>query len=54
MRRIAGCDDNDESGSFADGPSDDAKFSYPEGVAVDTNGDILVCDSKHERVRVIR
>lgn len=38
---------------FADGPSDQARFNGPIGVAVDRSGRILVADTYNDRIRVI-
>jgi sugar lactone lactonase YvrE len=38
------------SGS-ADGPGPQARFSYPNGLAVDVNGDVLVADSSNHAIR---
>ena len=38
---------------FVDGTSSAAMFNAPSGVAVDTNGNVFVCDFKNNRIRVI-
>lgn len=38
---------------FADGDGNVAKFSYPEGIAVDNLGNIFVADSNNHRIRKI-
>jgi hypothetical protein len=38
---------------FADGTGSAARFSYPAGVAVDTNGNVYVADSGNEAIRKV-
>ncbi len=38
---------------FADGPSDEARFNGPIGIALDRSGRILVADTYNDRIRVI-
>ena len=38
---------------FVDGDGNVAKFSYPEGIAVDNLGNIFVADSNNHRIRMI-
>jgi prepilin-type N-terminal cleavage/methylation domain-containing protein len=38
---------------FADGPGASAQFSYPNGVAVDTSGNVYIGDSGNHRIRKI-
>ena len=38
---------------YADGAPATAKFSFPEGVAVAANGDVLIADSSNNRIRRI-
>ncbi|MBO9203018.1 MULTISPECIES: SMP-30/gluconolactonase/LRE family protein [Niastella] len=38
---------------FADGPGATAKFSTVEGIAVDKNGNVYVCDAGNNRIRKI-
>lgn len=40
-------------GRFVDGKSEDALFSFPNDVAVDSSGNIYVCDTGNERIRKI-
>jgi sugar lactone lactonase YvrE len=37
----------------ADGPGADARFNYPEGVAVDSNGNVYVADTNNSTIRKI-
>ena len=37
----------------ADGPGADARFNYPEGVAVDSNGNVYVADTNNSLIRKI-
>lgn len=39
---------------FADGPAGTAKFQHPTGVALDSNGNLYVCDFHNSRVRKIQ
>ncbi len=39
--------------SFADGASATARFNLPEGVAIDTSGNIIVVDNRNHRIRSI-
>ena len=41
------------SGTFADGPGTSARFSYPNGVAVDGSGNLYVADAGNHRIRKI-
>jgi len=43
----------DGTAGFADGPTATARFSYPDGVAVDNMGRVLVTDRDNNRVRMI-
>src|SRR5581483_11476186 len=36
---------------FADGPSGQAQFSFPRGLAIDPTGDIYIADSANNRIR---
>jgi sugar lactone lactonase YvrE len=38
---------------FADGTGANAKFSYPEGIAVDSKGNLYVADSDNHRIRKV-
>lgn len=38
---------------WADGPVDQAKFNFPRGIAVDSEGNILVCDQNNHCIRKI-
>jgi sugar lactone lactonase YvrE len=42
-----------EQSGFADGPAATAKFYYPEGVAVDNDGNVYVADEGNNRIRKI-
>ena len=41
------------TGAFADGNGTSARFNYPEGLAVDTNGNVYVADTQNQRIRKI-
>lgn len=43
----------DGTAGFLDGPAAQARFNGPIGVAVDSNGKIIVADSYNDRIRVI-
>jgi sugar lactone lactonase YvrE len=36
---------------FWDGPGAAARFSYPDGIALDASGNILICDTYNNRIR---
>jgi len=38
---------------FANGTGTAAQFAYPEGIAVDSSGNVYVCDNDNERIRKI-
>lgn len=40
-----------QSAGSADGTGNDARFSYPGGIALDTNGNLYVADSGNETIR---
>lgn len=45
--------DGSQSPGFADGTGKDARFSYPAGIGMDSNGDLLVADRNNRRIRRI-
>ena len=48
---IAGCQVGQLYGGYVDGEGEQAQFSYPTGVDVDDNGDIVVVDRDNRCVR---
>lgn len=47
-------DASDNGGGFRDGTMDGALFDSPRGIARDSNGDLIICDSGNRRVRRIQ
>lgn len=41
------------TGAWADGSSTAARFTYPQGLAVDTAGNVYVADTQNHRIRMI-
>ena len=41
------------TGTFADGTGAAASFQYPQGAAIDLNGNLYVADSSHNRIRKV-
>ncbi len=54
-RQLLGPDERDwqQKGGFADGPLDRADVYDPMGMALDTNGDIVLADAGNRRIRVL-
>jgi hypothetical protein len=51
VRTLAGSREGDDG--FADGAAADARFSYPVGVAIDAEGNIIVADSSNHCIRKV-
>jgi len=49
----AGSGDGTTGASGDDGPATSAKLSFPNGIAVDKNGDLFIADSNNNRIRKV-